>query len=340
MKFESIKTKEELLAYFNERGFKVQDYDNLVKIDDSHFLKFEILGELDNEVGSQKHRDFKKLKSEVQYLLLIDKDFNKFFFLRDYGTPIKFAFDRTKDYAKETELALSKKLNTLIFTTDDFNETINNLFDVKEIVNKFYNEYRTIKNRLAKSIKNLNGDSQDYAQVILDRFIFLYFLQTKGILSKYYISELYYKKEKKHNYYEEYLKPLFFECLNTEHEALKDRIIDGINFGKIPYLNGGLFSEKQIELNSPDIQIDDSVWDGIFKLLNGYEWVVEEEKGDSTTLTPAILGHIFEKSMTEDKQKGTGSFYTPEEITNYISKNTIYPLKSRTYFQICWIMRN
>ena len=326
MKFQDIKSKNDFVTFFKEKGFEVQDYDALVKIDDSHFLKFDFVDVLDNEVGYNRHRDFRKsFKTEVQYLLIIDKAFSKFFFFRDYGTPIKFTYDKTKSYPRETELALGKKLDSLGFVDSDFNESINNLFDVKEIVNKFYNEYRTIKNKLAKAIKNLNGDTHDYAQVILDRFIFLYFLQTKGILSKFYLSDLYYNKEKKQNFYRDYLKPLFFECLNNEHDSGKDKIINGINFGRIPYLNGGLFSEKQIEINSPALEVDDHVWDNIFKLLNGYEWVVEEEKGDSTTLTPAILGHIFEKSMTEDKQKGTGSFYTPEEITNYISKNTIYP---------------
>jgi len=327
MRFEEIKSKEDLIDFFKKKGFQFQDYDSLIKIDNSNFMKFEILEVLDNEVCSRKHREFRKTyKSEIQYVLLADKEFTKFVFLRDYGTPIKFSYDKTKNYARETEGALFKKLNNLNFSEEDFNEPINNLFDIKEIVNKFYSEYRSIKNKLAKAIKNLNGNEQDYAQVILDRFIFIYFLETKGILSPFYLSNLYYNKKKKQDFYEDYLKILFFECLNKEQDSnQKDRIINEINFGKIPYLNGGLFSEKKMEINSPNIKVDDKVWDDIFKLLNKYEWVVEEEQGDSTTLTPSILGHIFEKSMTEDVQKGTGSYYTPEEITNYISKNTIYP---------------
>ncbi len=110
--------------------------------------------------------------------------------------------------------------------------------------------------------------------------------------------------------------------LNTEKHS--NELIDKFKVD-VPYLNGGLFSPKDIETKNGNVQISDSVWDYVFELLNGYEWVIEEEKGDSTTLTPSILGHIYEKSVIAATQKETGSYYTPEEITTYISKNTIYP---------------
>lgn len=326
MKFEEIQNPEDLKRFFTEKKFKIQEHDNLIKIDNLHYIKFEILNELDHRISAQKLREFKnRYKTEVQYLLLVDKPFQRFFFLRDYGTPIKFTYDKTRDYAPETEGALSKKLNGMRYSNSDFNESINNLFDVKEIVKKFYEEYKGIKSKLANAITNLDGNPYLYAQIILDRIIFLYFLQTKGVLAKNYLSDFYSSKKRSENYYRDYLKPLFFKILNTEHDPMSERIINGINFGRVPYLNGGLFSEKDIEINNPDIQIKDSVWKHIFNLLNSYEWVIEEEKGDSTTLTPSILGHIYEKSVIAATQKETGSYYTPEEITTYISKNTIYP---------------
>ena len=327
MKFEDISTIEELKKFLTDKHLEVREYDNLIKIDDSHFMKFEVLDELTHEIAGQKHREFKRRYRDVPYLLIIDKDFTKFFFLRDYGTPWKFTFDRQKEYAAETLGALSKKLNGLKYSDSEFNESLNNLFDVKEIVKKFYDEYEGIREKLGKAISNLNGDSDLYAQILLDRIIFLYFLQTKsvGSLQQGYLSGLYFDKKSGANFYKDYLKPLFFEILNTEHDLSNDIVIKGVNFGRIPYLNGGLFSMKKVEEENPNTEVKDSVWKHVFKLLDGYEWVIEEERGDSTTLTPSILGHIYEKSVIAATQKETGSYYTPNEITEYISKNTIYP---------------
>ena len=322
MRFENIQTKEDLMNFFISRGFEIQKHDEtLIKIDNlPHFLKIEYVDDLDFKKAEQIRKKLRNLRN-VPYQLLVDKSFQKFIFQRDYGTPLRFSYDRTKHYARETKGSIFKKLNLLKFEDSDFNTSINNLFDVKEIVNKFYEEYKRIRKKLSNAIKNLDGDSELYAQIIMDRIIFLYFLQTKGILPKTFLSDLYYNKKKGENFYRDYLIPLFFQMLNTEKHS-KELIR---KFGSVPYLNGGLFSPKEIEIKNGEIQISDSVWDHVFKLLNGYEWVIEEDKGDSTTLTPSILGHIYEKSVIAATQKETGSYYTPEEITTYISKNTIYP---------------
>lgn len=328
MKFEEIQNEEDLKKFFTVKGFEIQKYDeNLIKIDKSHFLQTKIVDVLDHNKISQEHKDFKKKYRDIPYQLLIDRTFQKFVFQRDYGTPIRFTYNKTKHYARETKESIFKKLNLLKFEDSDFNTTINNLFDVKEIVNKFYNEFKEIKKKLSKAIKNIDGNSELYAQIILDRIIFLYFLQTKGIIQKKgipqktYLTDLYHNKKRTENFYRDYLIPLFFQMLNSEKHSKE--LIE--KFGDIPYLNGGLFSPKSIETKNNNIQISDEVWESVFSLLNGYEWVIEEEKGDSTTLTPSILGHIYEKSVIATTQKETGSYYTPEEITTYISKNTIYP---------------
>lgn len=320
MRFEHIQSEEALKKFFTSRGFEIQEYDkSLIRIDKLHFLQVKIVDVLDRDTAYQEHKEFKNKFRDVPYQLLVERTFKKFMFQRDRGTPLRFTYDRTKRYARETEGSIFKKLNLLKYEDSEFNNRINNLFDVKEIVNKFYEEYKRIKNKLAGAITNIDGDPELYAQILLDRIIFLYFLQTKGVLSKTYLSGLFYSKKITENFYSDYLIPLFFEGLNTEKhsEEFEEK------FGAVPYLNGGLFSPKDMEKNG-NIQIEDGVWNEVFELLNGYEWVIEEREGDSATLTPSILGHIYEKSITAT-QKETGSYYTPEEITSYISMNTIYP---------------
>ena len=285
MSFENISSLDEMLNFFNHRKFEIQNYENLIKIDKNHHIKFIIEDSIQNENISEYLKEFKKYKSDIQYILLVDKSFTKFLFLRDYGKPIKFSYDKEKKYAKETKSSILKKLNSLQYQDCNFNSSMNYLFDVKEIVNKFYDEFKRIKNILSKNIKNTSDNPLLYAQIILDRIIFIYFLQVKEVLPKNYLSDLYLNKKKSENYYDEYLKPLFFEMLNSEKRS-NDLIL---KFGSIPYLNGGLFAPKNIEKNNNNLKIGDEIWGEIFSLLNGYEWILEEEKGDSTTITPGIL---------------------------------------------------
>ena len=43
---------------------------------------------------------------------------------------------------------------------------------------------------------------------------------------------------------------------------------------------------------------------------------------NDTEINPDVLGYIFEKFIN---QKDMGAYYTKEDITEYISKNTIIP---------------
>jgi len=322
MKFENVKKLDDLYKFLKYREFVIQKHNKyLMQIDRSHFLQIKIVDTLNSEIASKEHRLFRKQFRDIPFQLLIDKNFQRFVFHRDYGTPIRFTYNRSKGYAKDTEKSILKKINKLCFEDSDFNTSINSLFDVKEIVQKFYLEYKSIKSDLARAIKGYDGDHLFYAQIILDRVIFIYFLQSKGLIDNNYLAKLYFRKEKIENYYKQYLIPLFFDLLNSEKHSKE--LVD--KFGTIPYLNGGLFAPKEMEVSRTKISIANDVWKTIFSLLNSYEWVIEEEKGDSTTLTPSIIGYIYEKSVIALTQKETGSYYTPEEITNYISKNTIHP---------------
>jgi len=330
MELENVENYEDLVNFFKGRGF--DDYNDdpyqEFKVSKLYKIRLKEIDRFPESVAelSRYRTELKRIGGNVTYYLLYTQDFNKFAFMRQIGDPFKFAYDkdRIKKLPTETQLSLLKKLGGLKYKDDLFNETLENLFDVKEIVKKFFNEYKSIIERLGRGITIRDVNPELYAQILMDRIIFLYFLQTKGVLDEKYLSDNYHGKDKGRNYYRDFLRPLFFEILNNEkHDKNNDIIINEVNFGRLPYLNGGLFREKEFE--KEDIEVDDSVWSEVFSLLNRYEWVVEEQKGDSTVLTPAILGHIYEKSVIAATQKETGSYYTPQEITNYISMNTIYP---------------
>lgn len=232
--------------------------------------------------------------------------------------------------------ALIQKLQAIAFSIEE-EETLTlpavagrtrQAFDVEKITKKFYERFKTEHDALLKFIKGIPDDEYQrwYASVMLNRLMFIYFIQEKGFLDNnqdYLRKKLVESKERgKDKYYSGFLCPLFFEGFakkETERSATINKLL-----GKIPYLNGGLFLKHQIEeLHGKTIQIPDSAFEKIFDFFKQYQWHLDERpvrKDDE--INPDVLGYIFEKYIN---QKQMGAYYTKEDITEYISKNTVIP---------------
>ena len=94
--------------------------------------------------------------------------------------------------------------------------------------------------------------------------------------------------------------------------------------GEIPYLNGGIFQKHQLEtLHGENIEIPDKAFEQLFRFFEQYQWHLDERPlRNDNEINPDVLGYIFEKYIN---QKQMGAYYTKEDITDYISKNTIIP---------------
>ena len=137
-------------------------------------------------------------------------------------------------------------------------------------------------------------------------------------------------------YYKEFLCSLFFEGF-AKPEAERSREVHHL-VGKIPYLNGGIFQKHQIEtLHGRAIQIPDTAFEKIFGFFERYDWHLDDRPlQNDNEINPDVLGYIFEKYIN---QKQMGAYYTKEDITEYISKNTIIPFlfdAARTACQIAF----
>ncbi len=129
-------------------------------------------------------------------------------------------------------------------------------------------------------------------------------------------------KDKFYSFYRYFLLRLFHEGLGgrTRNPEL-DKLL-----GRIPYLNGGLFDVHELE--RPDrygkaIQIPDKAFEAIFDYFDVWQWHLDERPLRSDKeINPGVLGFIFEKYIN---QKQMGAYYTEEDITDYISKNTVIP---------------
>ena len=94
--------------------------------------------------------------------------------------------------------------------------------------------------------------------------------------------------------------------------------------GARPVPERRLFLKHQIEeKHGKNIEVPDKAFDRIFDFFEQYDWHLDDRptrKGSE--INPDVLGYVFEKYIN---QKEMGAYYTKEDITEYISKNTIIP---------------
>ena len=125
-----------------------------------------------------------------------------------------------------------------------------------------------------------------------------------------------------HEFYRYFLIRLFHDGLNKREAYRTDPELESL-LGKVPYLNGGIFDQHQIEIENTDIKIPDKAFEGLFDFFDQYTWHLDDRPlRNDQEINPDVLGYIFEKYIN---QKQMGAYYTKEDITEYISKNTIIP---------------
>jgi len=235
--------------------------------------------------------------------------------------------------------SLLQKLDGIAFSIEDFDaegniaiikvlERVTKAFDVEKVTKRFYDEFKIEHSSFCKFLKGL--DNQDelawYTSVMLDRLMFIYFIQKKGFLNgdvNYLANKLAgSKKQGANQFYRQFLMPLFFEGFAKEEKERSPEV--NRLLGKIPYLNGGLFLPHQLELAyGESINISDAAFERLFDFFERYSWHLDYRplKADNE-INPDVLGYIFEKYVN---QKQMGAYYTKEDITDYICKNTIIP---------------
>ncbi|MBI4559402.1 MAG: transposase, partial [Candidatus Hydrogenedentes bacterium] len=205
-------------------------------------------------------------------------------------------------------------------------------FNIDRVVKRFYEQFRKEHAAFLKFIEGIpdTADHEWYASVMLNRLMFVYFVQRKGFLDgdpNYLRNRLQHMrkehgKDKFYSFYRYFLLRLFHEGLGgRERSPELDKLL-----GKIPYLNGGIFDIHELERPErygKDIQIPDSAFQRIFDFFDQWNWHLDDRplRADNE-INPDVLGYIYEKYIN---QKQMGAYYTKEDITEYISKNTVIP---------------
>lgn len=257
---------------------------------------------------------------------------------REKGKPIRVS-EQSFQTSQSGE-ALIQKLNGIAFTLQE--EEALTLPDVIErtesqyterVTKTFYAQFKTEHETFLNFIKGIKSkvDQEWYASLMLNRLMFIYFIQRKGFLDGNpgyledrlkKVQELKGKDKFFKSFYKSFLRQLFHKALGTP-EA--DRDLDSQMkelIGDVPYLNGGLFDEHALERDY-DPNIPDEAFETLFKFFSRWQWHLDDRplKNDNE-INPDVIGYIFEKYVN---QKQMGAYYTKEDITEYISKNTIIP---------------
>lgn len=171
---------------------------------------------------------------------------------------------------------------------------------------------------------------RDYVKKMMGRLVFLYFLERKGWLAgnKFYMSQLFSNSNEKKDFLDKVLEPLFFGVLNTPKSTRKTffeqngwdwRLVP--NALEIPYLNGGLF--EQDELDKCRSKFPQEYFSDLFNFFGEYNFTVDENEpnDEEMGIDPEMLSIIFE-SLLEDN-KGKGAFYTPKAIVQSMCRESL-----------------
>lgn len=271
---------------------------------------------------------------------------------------IRFYINNAVDFEEFNLFTLNLERFTLIYLCLHQSNLLNNIplkiktdsvVEEEKITKTFYNDYSVFKRELFRDLvkQNMknevfraeiqNEDSEQAnkniklalfktSQKLIDRFLFVFFAEDRGLLPPNSTLQILKKWQADVDFGDE--RPLYnlfkqyFNFLDTGRKGTDSR-------AEIFAYNGGLFKPGPI-LDS--LIIDDKLLYKHTKQLSDYDF---ESQVDVN-----ILGHIFENSLNEiesvnaeiertdfDKQKTKrkkdGVFYTPKYITKYIVDNTI-----------------
>ena len=203
------------------------------------------------------------------------------------------------------------------------------LLEEERVTKRLYKDYSAFKNDLWQDMCRNNSESDELelykkSQKLLDRFLFIFFAEDKGLLPPNSIS-LIVEQWKKLKELDEY-KPLYSRF--QKYFGYMNDGFKGKNY-EIHAYNGGLFKADPL---LDDLTISDDLLEKHVLKLTEYDFETEVDTN--------ILGHIFEHSLNDienvraqlageeldkskTKRKKDGVFYTPKYITKYIVDNTV-----------------
>jgi hypothetical protein len=206
-------------------------------------------------------------------------------------------------------------------------------FDVEAVTKDFFKEASDLFFQAVECVRgafSTENDARLFVQTLLNRLMFLRFVEAKGWLSlngrKDYLCALWEAGQ-------DGVNPLWPTRLNALFGAVNHPLSDNIHavsrpiIGDVQFLNGGLFDDDPV-FARPEVQPPAEFFKRLIGpngLLYRYNVTVEESSplDVQVAVDPEILGKIFEQLTISSKRHDTGSYYTPREIVQFMCREAL-----------------
>ncbi|MGI8508654.1 MAG: hypothetical protein ACR2MQ_04960, partial [Gemmatimonadaceae bacterium] len=193
--------------------------------------------------------------------------------------------------------------------------------------------YRALENSVGELTASLGphvptSAAREVALLTTSRLLFLSFVETKGWLNAdfgFLANGFADCVAAGGGYHRRVLEPLFFGTLNTRTSA---RAARARAFGRVPFLNGGLFARSALERQWRRHSFSDEALGAFFgDLLVRYRFTSREGASgwSDAAIDPEILGKAFALLMSADERKKGGVFYTPQALVERLTVLTLVP---------------
>ena len=219
-------------------------------------------------------------------------------------------------------------------------------FSVDKLNKEFFADFCRAFQQVTSEIHRHHGAWPDAlvereAQTLLERLLFLYFVQRKGWLNRQrdylagHFRQHYTTSPKGTTYLDHFLRPLFVK-LSTEGPHAD---IPGHD---LPFLNGGLFNDEYGDEQNDatarrhkEMIVSNETFHFVFEnLLERYNFTIHEDSptNQEVAIDPEMLGKIFESLVLQIEHSGTdgkslrhdtGSHYTPRPVVQYLCRQAI-----------------
>ena len=226
-------------------------------------------------------------------------------------------------------------------------------FNVQTVTTEFFVGYKQVFADLQARLLKPAEDkvwAHDYALQLLNRLMFLYFIQRKRWLGgdPGFMRTLWdaYRRSglPKDSFFANWLSVLFFEAFSQKFQAgrhdrrhLPPEIREAL--ATAPYLNGGLFARGKLD-DEHDPIIPDAFFSTLFDSFDGstpgflerHNFTIAESTplDVEVAVDPEMIGKVYEnlvnvtfEGLTEEDQRGKGGiFYTPRVEIDLITRST------------------
>ena len=240
-----------------------------------------------------------------------------------------------RDLPRRTAIEQIANIYQLWQEKDSIHIALESAFDVEAVTKRFFTEYKRVFDAAMEKVQGFGLSQEDkrlYVQTLFNRLMFVYFLSRKGWLTfrgnMDYLNALwkdYDDQGDETNFYRDRLYHLFFFGLNNPQSQdlnFQDSYMETV-YGSVPFLNGGLFEETDLDKSDGIIVPDDAIKPILTDLFDRFNFTVMESTpfDIEVAVDPEMLGKVFEELVTGRHE--SGSYYTPRPVVAFMCREAL-----------------